>query len=260
MSAPDTHFCEPQLHSREADDVSSPLQPQKLNRNEIHLWYADLDEPIEPHILSASEEKRARSFRFPILRSRFRATRTITRIILSRYLDRLPHSLAFTETELGKPQLAGLPPEGAQIRFNLSHSGSSYLLGICLRHEIGVDIEQRRAIEDRDELVQRFFHSNEVKAFQQIPEKQKDEAFLLAWTRKEAILKATGVGLTEHLDSLQVTLDPRKECRLLSIHTKWGALDKWNLFTSTSSASSISSVATPYRFEKYVRRNFTTPT
>lgn len=235
---------------------SFSLGKRNLASNEIHIWYANLDEPLETQILSQAEEKRAARFRFPVLRSRFRAARSITRSILGSYLELPPQNLEFSNDEFGKPRLARFPNDRAELKFNLSHSGSAYLLGVCLRHEIGVDIEQRRAIEDRDELVHRFFHSNEVEAFQQIPESEKDEAFLLAWTRKEAILKATGTGLTAHLDSLQVTLDPRRECRLLDISPRWGPISRWSLFTPPPSGSSISSVATPYRFAKCIRHNF----
>lgn len=259
MTLLSTQFHEPQPQSRAAANIDIRcLQPQAIGRNEIHLWYADLDQPIEDHILSSNEEERARRFRYPLLRSRFRATRALTRTIIGQYLSREPEALEFSHSALGKPQLEQLPAEHSDLKFNLSHSGSTYLLGIGKQHEIGVDIERFRTIEDRDELVQHFFHPNEIEAFHQVPENEKDEAFLLAWTRKEAILKATGAGLTEHLDSLQVTLDPRGKCRLISIHPKWGATDDWNLATPISSAFSISSVATPNKNAKFTRHNLST--
>ena len=39
--------------------------------------------------------------------------------------------------------------------------------------------------------------------------------FLNGWTRKEAYLKATGLGITEGLQAIEVTLDPGQPPRLL---------------------------------------------
>nr|WP_281384370.1 4'-phosphopantetheinyl transferase superfamily protein [Pelagicoccus albus] len=152
--------------------------------------------------------------------------------------------MEFAFSPLGKPELASLAPaENSRIHFNLSHSGSSYLLGVRLDSPIGVDIEDRRSINGRDELVERFFHPTELQEFQSLPEELKDEAFLLAWTRKEAVLKATGEGLSAHLDSLQVTLDPDKDCQLRSIDPKWGDVNEWHLSSPPITPESICAIA-----------------
>jgi 4'-phosphopantetheinyl transferase len=93
--------------------------------------------------------------------------------------------LDFAVTESGKPYLPGEP----RLKFNLAHSGEMALVGAVLDVEIGVDVERVRDLADYAALAERFFPPSEAV----LVEGQAD--FFRRWTRLEAILKATGVGL-----------------------------------------------------------------
>ena len=73
------------------------------------------------------------------------------------------------------------------VHFNISYSGDCGIIGISTEHEIGVDIERERPVADVSELTSLCFAEDE--------RVDAEQAFLLAWTRKEACLKALGRGL-----------------------------------------------------------------
>jgi 4'-phosphopantetheinyl transferase len=93
--------------------------------------------------------------------------------------------LDFAVHENGKPYLPGDP----KLKFNLSHSHEMALVGAALEVDIGVDVERIRDLVDYAELADRFFPPSEAAQV-------TDQAdFFRRWTRLEAMLKATGVGL-----------------------------------------------------------------
>ncbi|MGH7123465.1 MAG: 4'-phosphopantetheinyl transferase family protein, partial [Stellaceae bacterium] len=64
-----------------------------------------------------------------------------------------------------------------------------------------------RAVPDALNLVNRFFAPREAHAFQRLAEAERSPAFLRAWTRKEAVLKAMGTGISGDLSSVEVLTD-----------------------------------------------------
>lgn len=99
----------------------------------------------------------------------------------------------------GKPQLPpGISP--LPLHFNLSHSGALVVLALCLRGEVGVDVEERVARSDPGRLVKRFFAPGE-QAWYFSPEvtglddPHRLNLYYDLWSRKEAVVKALGRGL-----------------------------------------------------------------
>jgi len=79
------------------------------------------------------------------------------------------------------------------------------ILGFSRGPALGLDVECHRELEF-DDLVTGFFSPIERKAWASLPLTNRCEAFFAAWTRKEAYLKALGVGLAKSLDSFSVSL------------------------------------------------------
>ncbi|MBE6574636.1 MAG: 4'-phosphopantetheinyl transferase superfamily protein [Ruminococcaceae bacterium] len=75
----------------------------------------------------------------------------------------------------------------ADFHFNISHSGEWVCLGVS-KNEIGVDIEKHN--ETRTRLAKRFFSAKEQTKCKTV----KD--FFDIWTKKEAFIKAVGIGLS----------------------------------------------------------------
>ena len=167
------------------------------------LWLVDLDAPLADSALaSLSSEERARATRFAFDRDRQRylAAHVALRHVLSAATHHAVADLRFEIGPAGKPHLAG----SEQYHFNLSHSDRFGLIAISLEAEIGVDLEMLRPMPDWAELVQAHFSPAEFAALEQAEDAPtRDKAFLLGWTRKEACLKAIGIGLDHDLRALQ---------------------------------------------------------
>ena len=90
-------------------------------------------------------------------------------------------------------------PLSDSIFFNVSHSDDLVLLARCEK-EIGVDVEHAVKEIDRD-LIDYVCNSGEVSYINQ---SDKNKAFYTLWTKKEAVLKLEGIGLTNKLKDLLV--------------------------------------------------------
>jgi len=152
-------------------------------------------------MLAADEQVRAARFIRARDRRRFVSCRAALRQILGVLLDASPGSLQFRAGGQGKPELVPEPgrdePSDCRhpLRFNVSHSAELALIAVCRGRELGVDIERVRPFAEADRIVASFFSTAEQAAFAMIPDEAKDRAFVRGWTRKEAVLKALGIGL-----------------------------------------------------------------
>lgn len=118
-----------------------------------------------------------------------------------------PAVLRFQYGADGKPGLAPAFAQGG-LQFNVSHSGSLLLVAVVAGAPVGVDLERHRPLHDRDGLVRRYFSEAENRAYFDLPEAQRHEAFFAAWARKEALVKALGRGLRFPLRDFDVSLKP----------------------------------------------------
>lgn len=132
------------------------------------------------------------------------ASQHALRLILGHELDRSPEALDFGVDEFGKPYLVN----ESRLRFNVSHSGHHALIGVTSSWEIGVDIEVIDAVIDVAALVGMHFTEDERLEWARTTAPMRDEAFLACWTRKEACVKALGVGLLLQPSSLNVGCAP----------------------------------------------------
>jgi 4'-phosphopantetheinyl transferase len=159
----------------------------------VRLWWVDLDEAgpaAADSALSPSERARAAQFVFATDARRYRAAHAVLRRLLGEHCG-WPDRREFAVAPDGKPWL----PDSAHV-FNLSHSGATALIGIGIGEDIGVDVELLRGIDDVWPLAQQVLSSNECEELRCVPPSQAARAFLVAWTRKEACLKAAGCGLS----------------------------------------------------------------
>lgn len=205
--------------------------PERIAAGEVHVWCWPLDEDdgrlaADTALLDPEEHSRLERFRFDRHRIRFAASHANLRRILGAYLRLPPESLAFRANRFGKPEVHGLGPV-APIQFNLSHSHSIALLALSLDVEVGVDVEDLRPMEP--EIAGSHFSAQENSDLASL----EDEAWLLGfyrcWTRKEAILKAEGVGLRIPLAAFDVSLLPDAPARLLSARAEAGFRRLWML-------------------------------
>lgn len=161
----------------------------------VNLWLIDLDAHAsrpDASILSRDERARAMRFVFERDRLRFMAARCALRQLLAQAVGAHPSSLHFDIGPQGKPALAGLH----SCQFNLSHSQGYALVGITeAPTEIGVDVEQRKPMSDARDVAARLFTATELAELDRAATPEASlEVFFRCWTRKEAVLKALGLG------------------------------------------------------------------
>lgn len=136
------------------------------------------------------------------------AGRAALRYLLGSYLNLAPQRVPIAANEHGKPMVTGLSP-AQHLEFNVSHSGEWVLLAFTRENPLGIDVECHRPVEF-DELVRGFFSPAERAVWSGLQPEHKSLAFYAAWTRKEAYLKALGLGLSRALDGFTVRYAPRE--------------------------------------------------
>lgn len=186
----------------------------------VHLWYVDLTHcevqlANYTRTLSAPEAVRARNFVMEDKRKRFIAAHVVLRELIGDYLDYPPADLEFSKHPKGKPALSG---EAAQsgLMFNVSYTQSTMAIAIGGGREIGVDIERLGLQRDVLAIARRFFSRAEFDNLAHLPTAQRDSAFLTAWTRKEAVMKAHGAGMVL-LDKIESGFEDGPLSKVISI-------------------------------------------
>lgn len=196
---------------------TAPPQALATEPERVYIFRLRLDLPEDRladlrAYLSPDELARANRYRSPRDGARFTAAHGQLREILSGYTQVNPKKIDFCTGERGKPALI---PLNAPV-FNLSHSAELALLAVApAGTDLGVDVEAVRAHVEFESMARRFFAPGEVAALLALPTDQRTTAFFACWTRKEAYMKARGLGLAIPLDGFEVSLAPGEPPRLL---------------------------------------------
>jgi 4'-phosphopantetheinyl transferase len=214
---------------------------------DVHIWSASLALPSSrlqclKTILSSDEQERAGKFRFDQHRNRFIAARGLLRFMLSHYLQISPADVEFSYSSRGKPRLSSRYQDSG-FQFNLAHSEDEALMAIGRVGELGVDIERIRPLKDMDHLVERFFSSRENELFQKLGAHEKPVAFFNLWTRKEALLKATGEGISHSLKLVEVSFLPDEPARILAIGGDRERGSRWTVKNVAVASGFIGAIA-----------------
>lgn len=161
-------------------------------------------------LISPDEADRAARFRQERDRRRYVVHRAQTRTILGTCVGERPEKLGFTFGHHGKPSLPARSG-GPDVRFNMSRSNEVGLLAVQREFDLGVDIEHVRPFPVALDIAERFFTADENTRLRSLPQADVDAAFFSYWTRKEAIVKAMGRGLTQPIDVFTLAPNPGPE-------------------------------------------------
>ena len=180
----------------------------QIKFNTIHVWAGSLDiteaQAIEQQeILSVDERDQASRFKFPIHRLRYIAAHHQLRRILSFCTGIPADAITFGYSEHRKPYITNT--EATQHQFNISHSDNRAVYAVGLNHPLGIDIEKVRNKCNMD-VVDRFFSELERSLLAKLNGEDLERSFYRVWSRKEAIIKATGKGLSQKLSSFSVAI------------------------------------------------------
>ncbi|MCC5901421.1 MAG: 4'-phosphopantetheinyl transferase superfamily protein [Halomonas sp.] len=160
----------------------------------------DLEAPVadeDYRLLSQTERQRACRLRHHADVVRAVATRAALRRLLSAQTGVAPEKLVFSENAYGKPLLK----RAHGLAFNVSHAGGYALIALATCGQVGVDIERRRPeaeLASLSDLIlspsERRYHDSGRSAL----------PFIERWVVKEAVLKALGLGIADHLQALSI--------------------------------------------------------
>jgi len=201
----------------------------RLHVGQAHLWAWPLCVPesaLEANLslLSSNEVERANRFKFPEHREAYIVAHARMRQILAGYLNCASESVVFETGTHGKPRLVS--PK-TNLHFNLTHSHGLGGLAVTSNIEVGLDFEHIRPMER--EVAEAHFSADEIHHLDQLSGMEWINAFYRCWTRKEALLKAEGMGLNVPLHSFDVSLLPDQPATLLKTRPGAGFTHSWSL-------------------------------
>jgi 4'-phosphopantetheinyl transferase len=160
-------------------------------------------------LLDNDERERALRYRDETAQRSFVFRRALTRSILGRLLDVDPLALAFTREcgfcghpTHGKPRLL---VSHSALSFSASWSGPYVALALALTGEIGIDVELLRGRPPSADLVHAVLGGAHAAVEATGKNTLSERSLLQVWTRKEAVLKCAGLGLTDTAGGLEVT-------------------------------------------------------
>jgi 4'-phosphopantetheinyl transferase len=185
------------------------------------VWWARRQDASAGHVtlLDETERRRWLAYRRDADRERFLAGCVLAKAALARYTGLRPADVRFDRTcgqcgePHGKPAFTGVAAAGGTLEHSVAHSGDLVAVAVA-GHPVGVDVEQLDERPhplggdgDPDALARLVLSSTEQSALSAIPPPGRPRAFLVAWTRKEAVTKATGDGLRAAFSEVVVAAD-----------------------------------------------------
>ena len=178
-----------------------------LRAGVVYIWEGRLDVPgrataAARSLLSPDECARADRFIYDRHRRRYTVAQAHLRRVLAQLTCTRPEKIEFRFGEHGKPFLPAGPS------FNQSHSEERIMIGVATEGRLGVDIEEIREVRYMMAIADKNFGADEAARMHAAPHRERQELFFRLWTRKEAFLKAVGVGLTHPLRTFSVDPSP----------------------------------------------------
>lgn len=208
------------------------IQPMNIpiaNHDEVYLYVQTL--PIAQDLLTTlytvlnkDEQQHAVRYHFERDRKRFIAARGLLRYVLSAYLNKAAEKIAFQYGPQGKPTVAD-----TTVQFNVSHSNDRILIGVGYHHPLGVDVEHMTRTIEIDSIAARFFTAREARQIQALGGNAQRRAFFNVWTRKEALLKTMGSGLSLSLQACEVSVDDEAVSTVLSCNVPSFNVHDWQV-------------------------------
>ncbi|MGQ4405528.1 4'-phosphopantetheinyl transferase superfamily protein [Streptomyces hayashii] len=187
----------------------------------MHVWWAGL---ADAHggllaLLDPVERRRYEATVDPAGRGRFLVGCALSRLVLGELLGLPPADVPLRRVcprcggPHGKVRL-DLPPSGPPSGppskrpgpdFSVAHSGAVIGVAVCENGRVGLDVEEADVGLDVDSAARVALADSELAALYGLPPAARKSAFLRTWTRKEAVLKALGVGLGAPLRALELS-------------------------------------------------------
>ncbi|PXY30919.1 4'-phosphopantetheinyl transferase family protein [Prauserella muralis] len=174
---------------------------------DCEVWWAEpVAEPAEfLALLSDAERERYQTYRREPDQRRFLTGRVLAKTIAGQRLGLAAGAVEFDARcadcgrQHGPPRLPGTP-----LTLSISHSGERIGVALTSGPAVGLDVETASRRAD-DSLLGYALNDTERAALTHLDPAARADAFFTYWTRKEAVMKATGRGLRIPLRSLTMS-------------------------------------------------------
>jgi len=153
-------------------------------------------------VLSTREKKQSERFFTKNLSEKYIVTRAILRNILSQHLGIAPQDVEFVRNSYGKPFV-----RDTEIEFNMSHSYNSVYYAIAHNFSVGIDVEFYNREKAIFNIAKSVFSEDELLFFLSLSNVKRQEFFFDTWTKKEAVIKAMGLGLAYPMEKVNTMLE-----------------------------------------------------
>jgi 4'-phosphopantetheinyl transferase len=154
--------------------------------------------------LGGAERARLEALRRPSDRDATLLAHGLLRLALAELTGTGPET-AEVETPRGRPPQAAFRSE---LSLSLAHTTGLAAAAAAIGVAVGVDVEAYAAGAPVDELVDTVLSPAERGDLLELPRGRRPTALVRAFSRKEAVLKAAGVGLAAPLTELEVGVGP----------------------------------------------------
>ena len=184
-------------------EAAGQAAPETPAEGTAEVWWARRADahPRLSGLLDTAERERWTAYRRDADRERFLVGCGLAKTVIAARTGQRPAEVSFDRAcrRCGKPH--GKPAvRGSDLEFSVAHSGDLVAVAVAAA-PVGVDVEQL-AVRPREAgggdpaaLARLVLADAERAALAAVPASGQARAFLVAWTRKEAVTKATGDGL-----------------------------------------------------------------
>lgn len=180
-----------------------------MNRGEVHVWLV----PVRHRtgwlaILDDEEQQRAATLASTPAGDMFVTSRATQRLVGAHYLGTPPADIVTDRTcphcdagaRHGRPRF-----RDTSIDYSVSHTEQWVIMAVTNCGLIGADIEAVATAPDPDGLARACLTAEERTAYDVLPRLDRAPWLVSAWTRKEAAMKLTGLGLRAPPKQLDVS-------------------------------------------------------
>jgi 4'-phosphopantetheinyl transferase len=217
-----------------------------LDDGALLCWLDRLDASPPWHSLPLPDHEAHQAARMTASdrRAAFVRGRQLLRFLLAELLRCRPEDVPLQVLPSGKPVL-GPDDGGALPQISLTHTGPWVACAISRAGAVGIDLERSDRLVDHEAITRRYFAAEERAALEALEPDARHEAFFRVWARKEALVKATGDGLSGTLDQVAVPVTAAAVVPLQRAPSAWSAQGPWWLHDLLAPAGTQGAIALP---------------
>lgn len=158
--------------------------------------------PAARALLDGAESARVERLRHAAHRDALAMTYALHRLLLARVLGQAPREVAIQRDAKGCPRL----PDD-HWHTSLSHASGHAAFCVSRHGPVGVDLEPVARAAEVASIEERVLHPDDAARLATLQGVARGRALLELWVRKEALLKAAGIGLECDMEAFPAPLD-----------------------------------------------------